>query len=227
MSDVCWVVELGRRGYHDAWELQRRLVDARQKGEVPDVLLLTEHPPTFTLGRGGDPAHLLASEHDLTALGATFVETDRGGDITFHGPGQLVGYPIFDLRRWKRDVGAYLRALEDVLIRAVGETGIPCGRVEGLTGVWHESGKLASIGVRVSRWVTSHGFALNVSTDLEYFKHIVPCGIVDRPISSMENVLSTPVARDRVASAVSRSVGLVFEREMRTVESLELEAGTP
>ena len=225
MSDVCLRVDLGRADYEDVWQLQRRLVDARKRGEIPDVLLFTEHPPTFTIGRGGDPANLLVGERGVHALGASFVRTDRGGDITFHGPGQLVGYPIFDLRGWKRDLGAYLRALEELLIQAVSEYGIRAGRIEGLTGVWHEKGKLAAMGIRVSRWVASHGFALNVSTNLEYFNHIVPCGIVGRSISSMEEVLSTPVAWDPVADAVSRAFGAVFSRDMRAIELAELEAG--
>ena len=156
-------------------------------------------------------------------LGASVIETDRGGDVTFHGPGQLVGYPIVDLKSWKPDVHEYLRALEALLIDAVREFGIQATREEGLTGVWHPRGKLAAIGVRVSRWVTSHGFALNVATDLEYFKHIVPCGIFGRTVSSMENVLEAPVALGPVRDAVSRAFAHTFGRDVREAREADLE----
>ena len=223
MSNLCWQVDLGRRGYEEALALQRRLVAARQQARIPDVLVFVEHPPTYTLGRGGGREHLLADEATLNALGAQVIETDRGGGITFHGPGQLVGYPIIDLSSWQRDVHEYLRALEAVLVDAVLELGIEAAREPGLTGVWHPKGKLAAIGVRVSRWVTSHGFALNIATDLEYFKHIVPCGIFGRAVSSMENVLEAPVARDPVRYAVSRAFARVFERDVHDVREAELE----
>jgi len=159
----------------------------------------------------------------LKRIGAVAIETDRGGDITFHGPGQLVGYPILDLKSWRRDVHAYLRAIEQVLIDALGELGICSHHEPGLTGVWHSSGKLAAIGVRVSRWVTSHGFALNVATDLDYYQHIVPCGIFGRAVSSMENVLKTPVALDPVKGAVARSFARVFERDLHEARESDFE----
>jgi lipoate-protein ligase B len=214
MSDSCWVVDLGRRDFVDAWVLQRRLVERRQRHEIPDVLLFVEHPPTYTLGRSGKRDHLIAGEEELRALPADFIETDRGGDITFHGPGQVVGYPILDLRQWIADVHAYLRALEEVLIQALGRFGIEAGREPGYTGVWHSGGKLAAIGVRVSRWVTSHGFALNVTTDLDYFRRIVPCGIVGRTVSSMARVLGAPIELDRVREQLTLSFGSVFARTM-------------
>ena len=224
----CWRVDLGRRDYQEALALQRRLVVARQEGRVPDVLLFVEHPPTYTLGRSARAEHLLfdAATTDKLELGASVIETDRGGDVTFHGPGQLVGYPIIDLKSWKPDVHEYLRALEALLIDAVREFGIQATREEGLTGVWHPRGKLAAIGVRVSRWVTSHGFALNVATDLEYFKHIVPCGIFGRTVSSMENVLEAPVARGPVKDAVSRAFARIFDRDVREAHEADLEVCT-
>jgi lipoate-protein ligase B len=223
MSETCWKVDLGRRDYEEVLALQRSLVAARQAKRIPDVLVLVEHPPTYTLGRGARAAHLLADRATLETLGALVIETDRGGDITFHGPGQLVGYPIIDLTSWRRDVHEYLRALEALLIEAVRDFGIDAHREKGLTGVWHASGKLAAIGVRVSRWVTSHGFALNVSTDLEYFKHIVACGIVGRQVSSMENVLEAPVARGPVRDAVSRAFARRFDRRLHEIDEAELE----
>ena len=223
----CWRVDLGRRGFEEALALQRRLVVARQEGRVPDVLVFVEHPPTYTLGRSARAEHLLvdaATTDELELeLGASVIETDRGGDITFHGPGQLVGYPIIDLKSWKPDVHEYLRALEALLIDAVREFGIQATREDGLTGVWHPRGKLAAIGVRVSRWVTSHGFALNVATDLEYFKHIVPCGIFGRTVSSMENVLETPVALGPVRDAVSRAFARIFDRDVHEAKEADLE----
>jgi lipoate-protein ligase B len=222
MSDPCWHVDLERRAYLDTWELQRRLVERRQRNEIPDVLLFVEHPPTYTLGRSGTKDHLLVGEEGLSSLGVEFFETDRGGDITFHGPGQVVGYPIVDLRRWATDVHAYLRALEEVLILALGTFGIEAGREAGYTGVWHSRGKLAAIGVRVSRWVTSHGFALNVSTDLDYFRRIVPCGIVGRSVSSMAGVLDLPISRDPVRDELAARFGSVFHRAMTRVAETDL-----
>lgn len=222
MSELCWRVDLGRRGFDEVLALQRCLVAARQQERVPDVLLFVEHPPTYTLGRSSRPEHLLTDVSTLERLGAAVIETDRGGGITFHGPGQLVGYPILDLSSWKRDVHEYLRTIEALLIDAVGELGIQAHREEGLTGVWHPSGKLAAIGVRVSRWVTSHGFALNVATDLEYYKHIVPCGIFGRAASSMENVLKTPVALGPVTDCVSRSFARAFDRDVQEAREADL-----
>ncbi len=214
MSDRCWRLDLGRREYGDVLALQRELVVERQAGRFPDVLVFVEHSPVYTLGRSGNPAHLLADSALLARIGATFVETERGGDITYHGPGQIVVYPIVDLRRWRTDLRAYLRALEETILIALEAYGITGRREPGLTGVWHDGGKLAAIGVRVSRWVSSHGFALNVSTNLEHFKHIVPCGIFDRAVTSMENVLDTPVACGPVRDALALAFGRTFDREM-------------
>ena len=196
--------------YDEAWALQRRLVDERLRSEIPDTLILLEHPPVITLGRSGTPEHLLGSEAELEKRGVAFVETDRGGDITFHGPGQIVGYAIVDIDARGRDLHRYLRDLETVVIRALAEFRIRAGRAQGLTGVWVGDAKVAAIGIRVSRWVTHHGFALNVDTDLSYFDLIVPCGIADRRVTSMESLLGHPVDRERVEDALGRAFAEVF-----------------
>ncbi|HXV65576.1 MAG TPA: lipoyl(octanoyl) transferase LipB [Vicinamibacteria bacterium] len=222
MSDPCWCVELGTRDFDDTWGLQKQLAAARQRGDVPDVLLLVEHPPTYTLGRSGRSENLIADRSKLAELGAELVVTDRGGDVTFHGPGQIVGYPIVDLKRWHPDVHRYLRALEEVNIRTISEFGVAGFRKPGFTGVWHARGKLVAIGVRVSRWVTSHGFALNVGTKLDYFNQIVPCGIVGSKVSSMEDVLGEPVDPALVRKALARFFGAVFSRVVVEASETEL-----
>lgn len=208
----CELHDLGRMGYAEAFELQRCLVGKRKQGLIPDQLLIVEHPHVITLGRGGRMEHLLAGEDVLRRAGVTLHHTDRGGDITYHGPGQVVGYPILDLREWKRDVAAYLRAIEQALIDMLAGFGIPAGRIAGLTGVWVDGGKVAAIGVHISRWVTSHGFALNVTTDLSYFQYIVPCGL-RRPVTSMAE-LGCEAGREQVVSALARCFGGVFDCEM-------------
>ena len=209
---------LGRVDYADALELQRDLVERRKQGLIPDQLLLLEHPDVITFGvrSRNDRSHLLATPEALAAEGVSVFETGRGGDVTFHGPGQLVGYPIFDLKPDRCDVHRYVRDLEEALIRAVGEFGIRAGRVKGLTGIWvgpdrHEA-KLAAIGVRISRWVTSHGFALNVSTDLSRFGLIVPCGITDRGVTSIEQLLGRAIPMAEVEDAVVRGIRSVFSQ---------------
>src|SRR5487761_552726 len=279
---TCWVVELGLMAYQPAFDLQRRLVAARKCGAVPDVLLLCEHPHVITLGRNGKQEHLLASSHLLRQMGVEFHASDRGGDITYHGPGQVVGDPILNLAAIRRDVAWYVRQLEEAMIRATAEFGIVAGRRAGMTGVWvdnfarataipgqasgvetselpagyvraealapcqespgqHTSDapknvvakdaaaqyagaeKLAAIGVHLSRWVTSHGFAYNVSTDLRYFDLIVPCGIADKRATSLERLLARAVRREEVTPRVVKHLGDVFERDMQTIsrESLE------
>jgi len=180
----CRVRELGRIDYAAALAMQGDLVARRKLGQVGDQLLLLEHPHTITMGRNGNPENLLAHEDVLARAGIRYHATDRGGDVTYHGPGQLVGYPILDLREWKRDVGAYVRAIEQVIVDTLADFGIAAGRIPRLTGVWVDGRKIAAIGVHISRWVTSHGFALNVSTDLSYFQYIVPCGL-PMPVTSM------------------------------------------
>ena len=208
----CEARELGRIGYGEAFELQQRLVEERQRGAIPDQLLLLEHPHTITLGRNGRMENLLAGEPVLRAAGISFHASDRGGDITYHGPGQAVGYPIVDLRGWKRDVGAYMRALEDVMIRALADFGIAGVRVPGCTGVWIDGAKIGAIGVHISRWVTSHGFALNVDTDLSYFGYIVPCGL-SKPVTSMAQRGVRPDLAEVNAALILR-FGQVFDREI-------------
>jgi len=185
------VRRLGRMPYTEALALQRKLVEERRAGRIGDLLLLLEHPHVLTLGVRGDGgrSHILAPVETLTALEVAVHETGRGGDITYHGPGQLVGYPIIDLKPDRCDVHRYVRDLEEVLIRVAADHGIQAGRLSGLTGVWVGGEKLAAIGVRIARWITSHGFALNVSTDLDFFKLIVPCGINDRGVTSLAALL--------------------------------------
>jgi lipoyl(octanoyl) transferase len=228
VEKTCWVVELGRREYTPACELQRRIVAARKAGAVPDVLLLCEHPHVITLGRNGKPEHLRASEGALRQMGVAFHSTDRGGDITYHGPGQIVGYPIVDLAGVRRDVAWYVRQLEEAMIRATAEWGIEAKRVPGLTGVWvgAASGgeeKLAAIGVHLSRWVTSHGFAYNVATDLRYFDLIVPCGIAGKRATSLERLLGRGVPGAEAAPRLARHFAEVFDFRLRPASYAELE----
>ena len=186
----CALIDLGMVPYRAAWELQRRLAAARQTDAIPDVVLLLEHPHTYTIGRRGDDREVLATPEHLRRLGATVVEVDRGGLATYHGPGQLVGYPILDLRPRDRDVHRYLRGLEQALIDTLQECPIPAQRIEKKTGVWVGDRKIASIGVRFSRWISSHGFALNVTNDLSYFSHIVPCGMPTVTMTSVSQETS-------------------------------------
>ena len=205
---------LGRVAYADALALQRALVEERKTGSIDDQLLLLEHPHVLTLGVRGDGgrSHILAPSDLLATRDVEVHETGRGGDITYHGPGQIVGYPILDLKPDRQDVHRYVRDLEEVLIRTAGDYGIDAGRVDGLTGVWVGREKLAAIGVRIARWVTSHGFALNVNTDLDYFGLIVPCGIADRGVTSLERLLGRRVDREEVEDHVTAHFCRVFDR---------------
>jgi lipoyl(octanoyl) transferase len=270
---VISVVQLGALDYGEGLRLQRRLVELRKAGQIGDALLLLEHTPVITLGRNANAANVLASSDALAAREVEVFECDRGGDVTFHGPGQLVGYPIFDLRghlaspdgdlhsqrfagegaratQARKTLGVvdYVRRLEEVLIRTCGDFGIPTTRIAGLTGVWTEpdrvgsglrpdqggsetrhhtsaEAKIAAIGVHISRSVTSHGFALNVNTDLSYFNLIVPCGITARPVTSMQKELGRDVDLNEVAQAVSRNFGGVFGSQMLWVETLDALVG--
>lgn len=208
----CCVRELGRIDYGQALELQQQLASQRKEGVVGDHLLLLEHPHVITLGRNGHMENLLASDEILGRAGISFYPTDRGGDVTYHGPGQLVGYPILDLRDWKRDVGAYVRAVEQSLIDTLAEFAIEAGRIPKLTGVWVGNRKIAAIGVHLSRWVTSHGFALNVNTDLSYFQYIVPCGLA-KPVTSMAQ-LGVRASLAEVSQVFAAHFGRVFDCEM-------------
>lgn len=223
----CLVVNLGTIGYEAGHILQHRLVAARKASAAPDTLLLCEHPPVVTLGRNGKREHLRVSDRVLEQMGIEFHSTDRGGDITYHGPGQIVGYPILHLATIRRDVVWYLRQLEEAMIRATAEFGIAARRSPGRTGVWvgASSGeeKLAAIGVHISRWVTSHGFAYNVSTDLRHFDLIVPCGIAGSRPTSLERLLGRAVSTAEVLPALVCRFGEVFGLEMRAASRGELE----
>ena len=235
----CWTVDLGRIGYEPAWELQKRIVAARKLALIPDVLLLCEHPHVITMGRNGRAEHLLASEAILRARGVEFHATNRGGDITYHGPGQIVAYPILNLAEIRRDVGWYVRQLEEAMIRTTAEYGIAAERREGRTGIWvnvtnadggvgleetTSEEKLGAIGVHISRWVTSHGLAYNVSTDLSYFDLIVPCGIAGKRATSLTRLLNRQVKMNDAAPRLVRHLGECFGRTMRAISAAELES---
>jgi lipoyl(octanoyl) transferase len=210
------VQRLGLVPYAEALELQARLVEQRRADQIEDQLLLLEHPPVITLGVKSlhDRSHVLQTPERLASLGIELLETGRGGDVTYHGPGQLVGYPIINLAPDRRDVHRYVRDLEEVLIRAVATFGIIAGRSAGLTGVWVGDAKLAAIGVRIARWVTSHGFALNVDTNLEHFGLIIPCGITDKSVTSIEKLTGRRTPMRDVEAAVSAAFADVFSREI-------------
>ncbi len=233
---VCRVVDLGRIGYEEAFALQQRLVAARKAGTAPDVLLLCEHPHVLTLGRSGKLDHLRVSAAVLQEKGVEFHHSDRGGDITYHGPGQIVGYPILQLGEIRRDVVWYVRQLEEAMIQATAAFGVAAFRIPGCTGVWVRPAlrgpiaspgapeeKMGAIGVHISRWVTSHGFAYNVSSDLRYFDLIVPCGIVGRGVTSLEKLLGRPVSTDQVAPHLTEQLGRALGLEMARAERVELD----
>lgn len=234
-SRELWVVPLGTRPYTEVWEMQRALAHQRISGELPqDVLLLVEHPPVVTLGRSArDPATLLATPALLAARGVELFEVERGGDVTFHGPGQLVGYPIIDLNRHKLDLHWYLRQIEAALIEALAPFGITGERSAGQTGVWTEGRKIASIGVHARQWVTWHGFALNVTTDLSYFDLMVPCGIAGVQMTTVEverrlhGASPSNTLMPDVSAQVVRAFSETFALVPRTVESTALNFSAP
>jgi lipoate-protein ligase B len=203
-------INLGRTRYADAWEIQRKVFSARLDHRIPDVLLLTEHEPVYTLGKGSDANHLLANDVELREKKIDLFNIDRGGDVTFHGPGQLVGYPILDLNDYYRDIHRYLRDIEEVLIRTATNFGVCASRSDAYTGVWAQNDKLAAIGVKVSRWITMHGFALNVNTDLSYFDRIIPCGIFHKGVTSLRAILGGEVDIEDVARSVVKNFESVF-----------------
>jgi len=205
----CRLRQLGRIDYASALQLQKQLEADRKQGLISDQLLLLEHPHVITLGRNGHLENLLAGDDVMARAGISFFPTDRGGDVTYHGPGQLVGYPILDLRDWNRDVGAYVRALEESIILTLADYGIEAGRIPKLTGVWVGERKIAAIGVHLSRWVTSHGFALNVATDLSYFQYIVPCGLT-KPVTSMA-ALGVRASLEEVAARSAAHFAKIFD----------------
>ena len=238
--NACSIVDLGLIAYAEAWELQKRVVAARKAGAIEDVLLFCEHPHVITLGRSGNRANLLAGESVLRQKGVEFFETSRGGDITYHGPGQIVGYPILNLGAIRRDVVWYVRTLEEAMIRATADLGIAARREPGKTGIWvdadqvadrskrdsslalgmtdQQAEKLAAIGVHISRWVTSHGFAYNVATDLRYFELIVPCGIAGRKATSLEKLLGRRVSLEEIRPLLVKQVCEVFGLTVRSEE---------
>lgn len=205
---------LGRVTYSDGLRLQEQAVERVRAGDCSEQLLLLEHPHVFTLGRGADPVNILASREQLQSHSIEVHETGRGGDVTYHGPGQMVGYPIINLKPDRCDVHRYVRDVEEVLIKTIADFGVAGERISGLTGVWVGNEKIAAIGVRIARWVTSHGFALNVSTDLSYFQMIVPCGITDKGVTSLSQILGRPVQMQEVARSAARHFGEVFERNV-------------
>jgi len=208
------VRRLGTVGYEDGLELQRSCVEDRKADRIGDVLLLLQHPPVVTLGVRGDGgrANIVATDEQLRELGVDVQETGRGGDVTYHGPGQIVGYPILDLKPDRCDVHRYVRDIEEVMIRTCADYGLAAGRIQGLTGAWLGPEKIGAIGVRISRWITSHGFAFNVQTDLSHFGLIVPCGISDRGVTSLSKALGRPVDIPEVEDALVRHFADVFER---------------
>ena len=231
-------IYLGRVAYDDALRLQAEQVDLRYQGRIENVLLLLEHPPVLTLGRNADRSNVLASDAVLAARGVALHEINRGGDVTYHGPGQLVGYPIFDLRTFRNPSSGrmgpvdFVRQMEEALIRLCGVYGVPTGRIAGLTGVWcgvsqnssKESKKIGAIGIHVSRGITSHGFAFNVTTDLDYFRLINPCGITDRPVTSLEREIPDPQqlpTLEAIAHEAARQFGVVFGQELVALENLD------
>jgi lipoyl(octanoyl) transferase len=208
------VRRLGIVPYAEALDLQRALAEERRHDRIPDTLLLLQHPAVITLGvkTDGGRSNVVATPERLQALGIDIYEAGRGGDVTYHGPGQLVGYPILDLKPDRQDVHRYVRDLEDVMMRVCADFGIQAGRIQGCSGAWVGAEKIGAIGVRISRWITSHGFAFNVNTDLSHFQLIVPCGISDRGVTSLAALLGRPVPMEDVEAAVVRHLGEVFER---------------
>lgn len=216
-----FVIDLGRTEYRSAWELQKRLVDLRHESKIPDCLVLTEHEPVITMGRAYRGENLISPAEELRRKGVELFEIERGGDITFHGPGQLVAYPIIDLNNRGRDLHRYLRDLETVVISTLSGFGIEAGVKPGLTGVWVDDHKLAAIGVAVSRWITYHGLALNVNTDLEYFKLINPCGITRFPVGSMTSVTGRPMDFSSVVESLARSFAENFNYEVEEISDID------
>ncbi|HVM74447.1 MAG TPA: lipoyl(octanoyl) transferase LipB [Candidatus Saccharimonadales bacterium] len=224
--DSLLTIDLGLTSWADAYALQQRIETARKAGAIGDVFLLCEHPHVITLGRNANRVNLLASEHVLRQKNVELQPTNRGGDVTYHGPGQIVGYPIVDLTQIKRDVGWYVRTLEETMIRASADFGVETFRVPGKTGIWASARsteeKLGAVGVHISRWVTSHGFAYNVSTDLRYFDLIIPCGIADRKATSLEKLLQRNVRLAEVQPRLIQHLAELLSREPRQVTRAEL-----
>ena len=220
MARRCEVRDLGRLGWAEAYRIQETLVEERKAGRIPDQLLFVEHPHVVTLGRNAQLSNILASPEMLSRGGVEVHETNRGGDVTYHGPGQVVGYPIFDLRDWKRDVRAFVNALVAAISGTLAEYGIEAGLDPNAVGVWVEGKKVAAIGVHISRWVTCHGFALNVDTDLSYFRYIVPCGLA-KPVTSMKDLGVSGASHERVIGQLTRHLAQVFDLDIARWRGLE------
>ncbi len=201
---------LGMIDYKEAWGLQKETFEHRVKDKIPDVLYLLEHPNTYTLGKTADKNNLIGSEEYLSSNKISVYDIDRGGDITYHGPGQIVGYPIIDLNAWKPDTHKYLRALEETIIKTCAEYGIPGGRESKYTGVWVEDRKIAAIGIKVSRWITMHGFAFNVNTDLSFFSGIIPCGITDKDVTSIKKEIDEDLDINEVKTKLVKNFSEIF-----------------
>lgn len=210
------VVNLGRTDYGQCWELQQRLFELRSRDDIGDLLLLTEHDHVYTIGKGGDDSHLLANDEELTLKGIDVYHNDRGGDITYHGPGQLVGYPILDLNNYYCDLHRYLRDLEEVIVHVLARYGVTGSRDGDYTGVWVGNEKVCAIGVKTRRWVTMHGFALNVNTDLSFFERIIPCGIFEKGVTSLQKQVGIELDMNEIASRLVQEFGHVFEACMDT-----------
>ncbi len=223
-----WLVNLGTVPYADALALQHRIVEARKRGALNDTLLLLEHQPVFTLGRNANESNVIASPEFLKQIGIDVFRVERGGDVTYHGPGQLVGYPILDLHNFRLDVGWFVRSMEEMLIRTLNDFGIPGKRIEKLVGVWLDTpngeAKLVQIGARIEQWITYHGFALNVDPNMAHFDLIVPCGISDKAVTSMARVLNHPIDMQAVRKRVAERFGDVFGAEMVEIPYEEFQA---
>jgi lipoate-protein ligase B len=211
---------LGRTRFKDIWDIQKKLVVLRHQSKIPDCLLLTEHEPVLTMGRATSQSNILCSKEELISRKIDLFEIERGGDVTFHGPGQLVAYPIIDLTQRGRDLHLYLRDLEQLIITTLGELGLEAGTKKGLTGVWVKDHKLAAIGVAVSRWITYHGLALNVNTDMDYFKLINPCGITQYPVGSISQMMGHDYALGEIADLLADTFACSFNYEMEEVADL-------
>ena len=219
-------MNLGEIDYQEAWDLQKLLFEKRLSGEITDTLLLLEHPHTYTLGKTADKKNLIGDDQYLKERGIKVYDIDRGGDITYHGPGQIVGYIIFDLKNWKQDTHLFLRALEDVIIKTCSDFNLATSRNEKNTGVWIEVEEICAIGIKVSRWITMHGFAFNVNTDLEFFNGIIPCGINDKKVTSLKNEFNNIFDIQSVKETILKNVGEIFGYDKITRSNVEYPIST-
>jgi lipoyl(octanoyl) transferase len=219
--DSLSVVNLGRSEYKSCWDLQQRIFERRSADLVSDTLVLTEHDHVYTIGRTGKSDHLLAGEQELRQKGIALYCNDRGGDITYHGPGQLVGYPILDLRKYYLDLHRYLRDIEEVIIRTLATFAVKGNRIAGHTGVWVGQEKICAIGIKTSRWITMHGFALNVNTDMSFFERIIPCGIFEKGVTSLQELSGATVDLQEIALRIGREFGTVFGKKIRNIPAEE------